>query len=113
MVDSSGSISRRNFARMKSFLKSLVNSFDVSQSGSHVAIITYSSKPKVTLKFNDLQGSELNVAAVNEKIDRMPHMRGLTFIDKALVLAERKVFTVANGMREDKPKVIKSQVNVF
>ena len=91
--------------KMKSFLKTVVDSFDVGQDGSHIAIVTYSSKAKVILAFNELQGAELNPAAVHKKIDGMPHMRGLTFIDKALVLAKKKVFTLANGMRKDKPKV--------
>lgn len=103
IVDSSGSISRRNFIKVKRFLTSVVNKFDIGPKRTHVAIIVYSTNSKVMLHFNDSRGQQLNIVA--SSIKAIPHMRGLTFIDKALRLAERSVFTKGNGMREDAEKV--------
>ena len=105
IVDSSGSISRRNWARMREFLKEVADEFDISPSGTHVAALAYSTKAQVVFKFNTLQGARLNVDEVSRLLDRMPHQRGFTFIDKALIKANNEIFTKAGGMRDDKPKV--------
>ena len=106
IVDSSGSISTTNWIRMKEFLKSVVNEFNVADKWTHVAVIAYSTNPKVVLRFNDLKGSALTAAAVNTRIDGMKHQRGLTFIDKALRKAQESVFRTYYGMREDVTKVL-------
>ena len=90
---------------MREFLKQVADQFDISPSGTHVAAVAYSTKPAVVFKFNTLQGAQLNVDEVNKRLDKMPHQRGLTFIDRALVLANNEVFTKAGGMRDDIPKV--------
>ena len=105
IVDSSGSISRRNWALMRKFLKEVVDEFDISPSGTHVAAVAYSTNPQVVFKFNTLQGAQLNVDEVNKKLDRMPHQRGFTYIDRALRLADEQVFNVKDGMRRDVTKV--------
>ena len=105
IVDSSGSISRRNWALMREFLKEVVDEFDISPSGTHVAAVAYSTNPQVVFKFNTLQGARLNVGEVNKKLDRMPHQRGFTYIDRALRLADEQVFNVKDGMRRDVTKV--------
>lgn len=113
IVDSSGSISRRNWVLMKNFVKQVVEKFEVSSAGTHVAGVVYSTLASVVLKFNTLQGAELNVDEVNKKFDEMKHSRGFTFIDKALLLADREVFTKDEGMRADKPKVRVSSFSVI
>ena len=105
IVDSSGSISRRNWVRMKNFLKEMTKSFQVGPDGAHVAIVAYSTKPVVSLRFSDLQGSKLNTIEVEKVINKLPHQRGFTFIDKALRKSEQEVFTVAAGMRPNVPRV--------
>lgn len=110
LVDSSGSISRKNFVKMKNFLKTLVNSFDIGPDAAHFAIIAYSTKAKTMLKFSDLRGNQITSEAVIKKIDSLPHQRGLTFIDKALRLAEGEVFNTANGMRK---VIVKVNASLF
>ena len=106
IVDSSGSISRRNWVRMKAFIKAITSQFDIGPDTGHVAIISYSTRAKIELKFNKLRGSELTTDNVNAYVDKMSHQRGFTYIDRALRLAERQVFTVAAGMRPNVAKVI-------
>ena len=82
-----------------------MDEFDISESGTHVALVEYSTEASVQLKFNDFSGAFLNAANVKRRIDRIPHNRGLTYIDKALSLANREVFTAEGGMRQNVTKV--------
>ena len=102
IVDSSGSIGRSNWERVKRFLKALVSKLDVSPSATHVAVISYSTSPKVEMRFNGLQ----NTDEVNRKFDDMLWQRGFTYTDQALQLADRDLFLDLNGMRSNVPKVI-------
>ena len=113
VVDSSGSISRRNWALMRAFLKEVADEFDISPFGTRIAAVAYSTKPKVVFKFNTLKGAQLNVDEVNKKLDNMPHQRGLTYIDRAMIAANNEVFTKAAGMRDDVPKVWPQGAQLF
>ena len=106
LMDSSGSISRRNFQVFKRFIKSIITGFEVSEDHTHIAIIEYSTKASVQLKFNDFTGRALNRNNVKGRVNRIPHRRGKTFIDRALRLANEEVFTEKAGMRDWVKKVI-------
>lgn len=82
-----------------------MDEFDISESGTHVALVEYSTEASVQLKFNDFSGAFLNAANVKRRIDQIPHNRGLTYIDKALRLTNREVFTAEGGMRQNVTKV--------
>lgn len=110
-MDTSGSISRRNFQHLLGFIRSIVDGFEVSEDHTHIAIVEYSTKASVQLKFNDLTGSELNKPNVRNKVRAIPHKRGYTYIDKALRLANDEVFTLRAGMRDDVRKVRRRQQN--
>ena len=101
VVDSSGSIGRKNWERMKRFVKSIVSKLDVSISTTRVAAIAYSTNPAVVWRFSDFQGTDM----VNRIIDRMRWQRGYTYTDKALLLADSDVFQTSNGMRINVQKV--------
>lgn len=105
IVDTSGSISRRNFRLLQRFIHSLVDGFKVAKDYTHIAIIEYSTAASVQLRFNDLSGRNLTRNNVNKKVQSMPHKKGFTYIDKALRKADQDVFTYAAGMRYDSDKV--------
>ena len=105
LIDTSGSISRKNFKLLLHFIRSLVNSFQVSEDHTHIAIIEYSTRASVQLRFNDLPGSKLTKNNVLDIVNKLPRTRGYTFIDRALRLANEKVFTLKGGMRDDARKV--------
>ena len=107
IIDSSGSISRRNWERVKRFVKAATSKLDVSSSGTRVAAIAYSTDPEVVMRFNDYQGTD----EVNRGFDGMRHQRGYTYTDKALELADRDVFQISNGMRFNVPKVSKNYIS--
>ena len=101
IIDSSGSIGRRNWEKMKRFVKSLISKLDVSNSGTRIAVIAYSTNAEVVMRFSDFQGTY----EVNSGVDGMRYQRGYTYTDKALQLADRDVFQTSNGMRSNVPKV--------
>ena len=104
IVDSSGSIGRRNWLKMLQFLKDMVKAFNVGPDKTHVAVLAYSTGAKVEFRFNRLTGSEITEEGYYGLIDRIRFQRGYTFIDKALLLADREIFTIANGMRSQLPQ---------
>ena len=101
IIDSSGSIGRTNWERMKRFLKALVSRLDVSPSATHIAAIAYSTNPVVVMRFTGAQDTN----EVNRLFDGMVWQRGFTYTDKALQLADRDLFQTANGMRPNVAKV--------
>lgn len=90
---------------MLKIVKEIVAALEISPQGSHVAVVSYSSRAYVDLKFNTFTGSDLNHNEINNAIDSVTHQRGYTYIDKALNLANTEVFTTAGGMRNDVRKV--------
>ena len=105
IVDSSGSIGRRNWIKMLQFLKDMVKAFNVGPDKTHVAVVAYSTGANVEFKFDRLKGSEITEEGYYGLIDRIRFQRGFTFIDKALTLANQQIFTTGSGMRPELPQV--------
>lgn len=105
LVDTSGSISRRDFRTLLRFVRSIVSSFEITDEMTHIALIEYSTTASVQLRFNELNGRDLNRWSVESKIDGIPHRRGFTYIDRALSKADEEVFTYEAGMRNYVKKV--------
>lgn len=105
LIDSSGSVGRKNWARLKTFVKDIIGQFEIGPDKTHVAAIAYSSKAKEVFRFDTLRGSDLNADEVNNLIDGTKWQRGLTRIDLALLLGNSRIFTRGAGMRSDARKV--------
>ena len=106
IIGSSGAAcSGSNWNRVLNFVQTLVRYFGVSPSGSHIALIRYSSDPELILKFNSLTGSRLSVSEVNGQVARLVCRPGFNRIDKAIDLADKEVLTSQAGIR-DVPRVI-------
>lgn len=65
----------------------------------------YSNDASVLLHFNKYKGADLNNVNVKREIDNLRLERGLTFIDKGVILAEKEMFIEAKGMRPKRKKV--------
>ena len=104
IVDSSGSIGRRNWLKMLQFLKDMVKAFNVGPDKTHIAVLAYSTGANVEFRFNRLTGAAVTEEGYYGLIDRIRFQRGYTFIDKALLLADREIFTTADGMRPQLPQ---------
>lgn len=98
IIDSSGSINRRNYVKIKAFVKNIARSFGISPSESQASIVLYSTKASVKAHFGQYPTTEEFVKAV----DGLPHERGYTFINLALRLAASEVFPRA---RKNVPKI--------
>ena len=86
-------------------MQDMVDGFDISEDGTHVAIVEFSTVASVQLMFNDFPGAQLNAVNLKRKVRTMPHSRGYTYIDKALQLANTEVFSARGGMRQNVTKV--------
>ena len=106
IVDSSGSIGRRNWPKMLDFIKEMVKAFNVGADKTHIAVVAYSTNAKVEFKFDALTGPSVTEEGYGRLIDRIMFRRGFMFIDKALLLADKEVFTTAAGMRPQLPQVL-------
>ena len=93
IVDSSGSIGRRNWVKMIQFLKDMVKAFNVGPQKTHIA------NADVKFRFNRLTGSAVSEEGYYGLINRIRFQRGYTFIDKALKLANKQIFSTNFGMR--------------
>jgi len=91
---------------MQAFIKFVAGSFDISQRGTHVGLLTYSDSTKIALAFNALQGAGYTKEAFNRLVDAVPHQGGRRRrIDLALRLAFQQLFTAQFGVRADARKV--------
>ncbi|KAM7440987.1 hypothetical protein ABFA07_009879 [Porites harrisoni] len=102
VVDSSGSIGRRNFKRELQFVKQVASTFKMGPKQSQIAVISYSDDAKVDIRF----GEYSNVNDFNAAVDLVKHQRQRTRIDKALHLANTQVFTQDGGARSGIAKVM-------
>ena len=105
VVDSSGSISRSNFRRLKKMLKGLLEYLNVGPDGTHAAMVAYSTDAKVEFKFDTFLGSDITVENYAAAFDVVKHQEGYTYINLGLRLAKEELFTTDAGMRPDAIKV--------
>ena len=89
---------------MLQFLKDMVKAFNVGPDKTHIAVLAYSTGANVEFRFNRLTGAAVTEEGYYGLIDRIRFQRGYTFIDKALLLADREIFTTADGMRPELPQ---------
>ena len=106
IVDSSGSIGSGNWEKMLEVIKEMVKAFNVGTDKTHIAVVAFSTKAKVEFKFDALTGPSVTVEGYGRLIDHIKFQKGFTFIDKALLLADKEVFTTAAGMRPEVPQVL-------
>ncbi|KAL9970173.1 hypothetical protein ACROYT_G022503 [Oculina patagonica] len=103
ILDSSNSIKPYDYQKALSFLQSLAQRLQISEAGTHMAILLYSWEAHTVYRFTDPQ----NVNALRNKIGGLPHIRGGTRTDRALTLAGEDFFGwEETGDRPDIPNVL-------
>ena len=70
-----------------------------------MAAIAFSTKAKVIFKFISPGGSYYSASETKRLLSEIVWQRGFTFIDKALLLAQKQIFVAEAGMRASVPKV--------
>ena len=103
LVDSSWSIGPRNWRKMMQFLKDMVKAFNVGPDKTHIAVVTFSTDAQIEFNFD----TQMTKEEYYQRIDRMRYQRRYSYMDEALFLADKEVFTVEAGMRPEFPKVRK------
>ncbi|CAH3177156.1 unnamed protein product [Porites evermanni] len=88
IIDSSNSIHPTDYGKAKSFLQGLVSRLEISEPGTHMAILLYSWEAHTFYRFKDPQ----SVGELKRKILELPHIRGGTRTDRALELAAEDFF---------------------
>ena len=105
IVDKTKSLGVANFLLLKGFLLEVVDAMNIGPNATHTAIMTFSKKAKVLSTFADKQFYSSD--AVHQLIDEMPITLGEgTFIDKALITANKTLFTEKGGDRPNYPNVL-------
>lgn len=104
VVDSSSSVRRDNFEKVKQFLVNLVSKLHVSHSNTHVGVIHYNHRPLLDWDF------KADVAQNPEKLKAgilaLRYRPGGTRTDRAMDLAGKAIFKVAHGERLNVPHIM-------
>ena len=101
LVDASGSISSRNYIKVKNFVSQLASKFNISPGGSRAAVVVYSTRATTRIRFRDHSTYQSFARAVRF----LRHERGYTRIDLALQRAYFDVFGPRGGARFLVPKI--------
>ena len=104
IVDTSSSVSRRNFETVKTFLSNLVSGLPVSYGMAHVSVISYNHRPYLDWDFRS--NNAQNLPALREAIRKLKYKGGGTRTDKAMELAAAKVFKPSGGDRSYAPNIL-------
>lgn len=89
LVDGSGSITIPHFIQVRKFLKQLVSRFNISEDGTHVGLLQFSSPWSTKIEFN-LEKYK-NVRDIKKHISTMQYQRGRTYLGDALRRARVQV----------------------
>jgi len=104
VIDSSSSVRRDNYEKVKTFLTQLVDKMHVSHRMSHVAVIHYNHRAYLDWDFNSDRAK--NAAALKEAILNLKYQPGGTRTDKALDKSKEEMFKDDHGQRPDVPHVL-------
>ncbi|XP_076137388.1 collagen alpha-4(VI) chain-like [Alosa pseudoharengus] len=95
LVDGSESIGTENFQRIREFLHTLVNGFDVSPDHVRIGMVQYSNIMHTEFSLNTYQ----NKAQILEHIDKLGYMMGKTLTGKGLNFILKEHFVQSAGSR--------------
>ncbi|XP_068178959.1 collagen alpha-6(VI) chain isoform X2 [Antennarius striatus] len=95
MVDGSWSIGKENFEKVRRFLNTLVNSFDIGPDQVRIGLVQYSTTPRTEFLLNSHQ----NKRDILRYISRLPYMGGGTQTGQGLDFMLKEHFTEAAGSR--------------
>ena len=88
--------------KAKEFLKFFAASFGISSKGTRAGVVTFSYFGELSIKLSD----HSDISSFNLAVDNIKLMGSTARIDKALCLAQRKLFRLANGGRLGVPKLL-------
>ncbi|CAN2389702.1 Collagen type VI alpha 6, partial [Pristimantis euphronides] len=95
LIDGSGSIGVTNFEKMKEFMVSVIDDFDISPSKVHVGVAQYSNSFRTEFQLK----THLDKETLKQKIREITWMDGSTLIGKALKITESALRFQPNNSR--------------
>lgn len=93
VLDSSGSVRRNNFDKMKTFVKDMVDNLNVATNQSNVGLITFNDTATTWFKL----GSHEDRDSIKEAIDLVKYESGTTNTAAALRMLRTSFYTRSNG----------------
>lgn len=91
ILDSSGSVGSYNFNQVKNFVKNVVDFFNIGSSGTHVAVVTYSTYSK--LEFN--LKAYYTKSSIKNAVGNIRYRGGWTYTADALDFVRRNIFSTS------------------
>ena len=106
MLENSAHIGESNFEKIKAFAKQFVNAFEVTDEGTHVAIISYGTRPLAHVLFNSFSGPALTKSLITDTIDEIDFQNDRS-VSPSQALSEvlNTVYVDGNGARNGTNKV--------
>ena len=101
ILDASGSVGATNFDKMLKFVKKIASNFDIGETGTQVAVITFSTGPINRFSLNKYT----NKVSLETAINNIPYTGGWTYTGKALKYAREVSFHPRNGARPNAVKI--------
>ncbi|XP_028394319.1 uncharacterized protein LOC114518504 isoform X2 [Dendronephthya gigantea] len=99
-VDSSDAVPKKGWKKIKSFMTGILDAFRISESDTHVGIVTFSSVPYLETRFSEKRND------ITELVKNMQQLQGKQRrVDKVLRMANAEFFSPeSRGFRPDKSK---------
>ena len=97
IADSSGSVATR-FSDYINFFKKFIDGFNIGEENAHAGYLKFADEPSIVFGLVDVYEVDIMKAFIERDITT----GGLTFIDKALLEADAKLFELEHGWRGDK-----------
>ena len=106
VMENSAQVGEEQFDEMKDFAKQFVAAFDVREGGTHVAVVSYGSRPVVEVRLNSYSGPVLNTRTITDDIDEIA-FRSVSPVSTSSALTEviNTVYGDGNGARNGTNKV--------
>ncbi|CAI9720129.1 Hypothetical predicted protein [Octopus vulgaris] len=101
VLDDSGSVGSKNFAKVKTFAQNIVKSFNIGRNKIRVGAITFSNKVKLQFRLNRYYNKKNVLKAIN----RIKYKHGSTNTHKALDYLRRLSFRRRAGDRKLVPNI--------
>lgn len=105
-MENSAQVGEEQFDEIKDFAKQFVAAFDVREGGTHVAVVSYGSRPVVDVRLNSYSGPVLNTRTITDDIDEIA-FRSVSPVSTSSALTEviNTVYGDGNGARNGTNKV--------